>query len=483
VLTARHLELMLGIALILVYLVLRTLDFPPTARLGWGLVMAGVSLVWPTAGLVAFVAIVPFTEPFVLVPGIGAKPFLLFPVLAGYLLRAGVRGGHHLLRLQPRLSRAAILAWRPRSWLVSAALLAALALAATTAFSVWTSKRFGPEFLAQSAGFWLVGIGGGIAVLFAGYAAGRERRLAPLVVALLSASLAGVVSLVDFAAPELIRESALDWLLRTRYDSPRLMGVIPSPNGVAALVVIPCAAFLTGALLAPGWRWKLLLAVLAMPLVAILYLTYSRAPFLAYFAVAVAVAWRFRWYLGVATLSLGLALGTYFLPAYLEARAAAGGAPVVEGRLLVASDEYRLQAWRSTVAMWQDAPLRGRGFQSYRILHEEYGDPVLRAPHNEWLRFFGEGGLLAGLSALAFAGLTLLALARGRSWLTFAILGAFAGWVIAATFNNPLLYIQINGILFTIVGTGLAISAGGLAAIPMEHGRDGPEHDLEIQPE
>jgi hypothetical protein len=106
--------------------------------------------------------------------------------------------------------------------------------------------------------------------------------------------------------------------------------------------------------------------------------------------------------------------------------------------------------------MWADEPLTGQGFFAYGRLATQFGDDVLKAPHNEWLRLFAEEGLIVGVAGLAFALATFARLGRDRTFLGAGILAAFVGWCIAATFNNPFGYVQVNTIIFTIVGTGIA---------------------------
>ena len=51
---------------------------------------------------------------------------------------------------------------------------------------------------------------------------------------------------------------------------------------------------------------------------------------------------------------------------------------------------------------------------------------------------------------------TVFALARVPGWVGAGALATALGWGVAATFNNPLLFIQVSTVVFTIVGTGLA---------------------------
>jgi O-antigen ligase len=132
---------------------------------------------------------------------------------------------------------------------------------------------------------------------------------------------------------------------------------------------------------------------------------------------------------------------------------------VQQGQVLIASDQLRIQAWGAAVAMWQANPLVGHGFLSYKQLGEAYGDPILGSPHNEWLRLFAEEGTVVGLIALAFIAVGLLALSRLPGWRGTALMASWAAIVLAASFNNPFLFLQVSVISFAIVGTGLALTA------------------------
>jgi O-antigen ligase len=107
--------------------------------------------------------------------------------------------------------------------------------------------------------------------------------------------------------------------------------------------------------------------------------------------------------------------------------------------------------------MWLDQPLFGHGFRSYKILAPAYGDQVLGSPHNEWLRLFAEEGIVAGILGIAFVLAVAWRLARIPGWLAAGALGAFVGWAITATFNNPFLFLQVNAIAFTIAGITLGL--------------------------
>jgi O-antigen ligase len=449
-LAARYrLGLVVEVVLVATYAVLRTAGAPREALLGWAAAALVTAVVSPPSGLVVLAAIAPFSEPFTVSRQLGFKPVLVVALALGVALR--------LLFERPFR--------RPPVPIVLAALLAIGTLAGVGG----SMLLYGAEFGKDAAQSWLAGIGGGLLVLIVAYEAARAGHRRAFVVAIASAAIGGVVSLADYVDAEAVRGTALGWVLRPNRFENRLTGIIPSPNGVASLVVVPTAVLLVAAALAAAWsRWmRVAAALVAVPLVLALYFTYSRAALLALFVVAVVVAWRFRRRLGIAVLVAGLVLGALLLPAYLQVRSQTGSASAVQpGGLIVASDIQRLNAWGAAARMWVARPLTGHGFLSYGVVHEAYGDPVLNAPHNEWLRLFAEEGIAVGIVGVAFAVTSLIALARPAGWLTAACFAGFAGWCLAATFNNPTGYIQVGVIAFTVLGTGLAVAYGRAAEEP-----------------
>ena len=318
-------------------------------------------------------------------------------------------------------------------------------------------RQFGRAFTAVSFEFWVAGVGGGLLVLLAATWIARDGELRPFVVAIAATVVAAAVTLVEYLAPEAMAGGPLLWMLHAKDFGARISGVIPSPNGLAALLLPPAMVLAAALVLAPRWspRLRALAALGLVPIVPALYFTYSRTVFVAAYGFAVVAAWRIRRWLGVAVLVVGLVVGAVALPSYLELRASeVGGGSERTGAILVASDVQRFTAWDASIRMFADRPITGWGFRSYRVIGDRYGDLVLNSPHNEWLRFFAEQGIAGGLVGLALVLTGLARLARVPGWLGTGILAAFLSYVIAASFNNPLLFIQVSIVVFTIVGTG-----------------------------
>lgn len=427
-------------AFILAYVAVRSGDASRDVLTIWVVAAAVLALLHPGAGLAVFAAMAVFSEPFVLTRDLGAKPIVVGALAVGLALR--------LVR-------------RPRDFPWSLPIALGLAVVAGTLAGVGVvAARTDDPTTTEALIGWVTGPATMGVVLAAAAWSARRGSLRPLIVITAAGVVAGLVGLADFFVATGIRETALDWLVRpTRFET-RLAGVIPSPNGVAALIIGPFAVCAAAAILGRTIRIpvRFLAATGAAVLAVAMYFTYSRAALLGIFVVGVVVAWRIRRWLGAGLLVAGIVAGVLLLPGYLASRAAAvgGGGEVDPNGVLVASDVLRLRAWTAASAMWADNPLLGVGFGQYGLHADAYGDAVLNAPHNEWLRLFAEEGILVGLIGVLWIGASVVALRRAPGWLGAGALATALGWGLAATFNNPLLFIQVSTVAFTIVGTGLA---------------------------
>jgi O-antigen ligase len=224
--------------------------------------------------------------------------------------------------------------------------------------------------------------------------------------------------------------------------------------------MIPACVLIAIAVRGRDRRLRLASAIATVPLLLAAYLTYNRTVFLGLWLLAVVIGWRFRRWVGVAILVGGLALGALLLPSYvaLRGQAVGAGSQPTPGETLIASDQQRLTAWSTAGRMFLDEPILGQGYRAYRQLSVAFGDPTLNAPHNEWLRFFAEGGIATGLLGAAFALATLLGLARRPGWLETGLLASFLAFCLAASFNNPFLFNQVTIPAFIVAGTGIGLT-------------------------
>jgi hypothetical protein len=447
----RRIVLLAEAALIAVYFALRTFNPAATVLDGWLAVAALTSLVSPTAGLVVLAAIAPFNEGISITRDIGSKSVLALAILGGIAIRWLVDRD---ARVRPPLVVG-----------LAAALFVGSALGLIRSW-----QRWGGTFAQAAAGIWLQGVGTMLIVFVATTWVARRGDLRPLAVAIAATIVAGLISLVDFGGDAAIRAGPLGWLVVGAFDPTRLTGVIRSPTATAALVMLPTTLLLVAAGLGRDRRLRLVSAGAAVPLLVTAYLTYNRAVFLGLWVTAVLVAWRIRRWLGASVLVGGLVLGLVLLPSYLALRgqAVGAGSELAPGQALIASDQQRLTAWATAGRMFLDQPIVGQGYRAYRQLSVDFGDPTLNAPHNEWLRFFAEGGIVVGMLGVGFALATILGLLQRHGWLETGLAASFLAFCIAASVNNPFLFNQVTIPAFILAGTGIGLTIAGRTATPAD---------------
>jgi hypothetical protein len=439
-----HLDIAVVLGMVAAWVVIRTV-FSDTGRLyvAWVALGAALILVTPRVGLILYIVTAAFFEDVTFSRALGLHD-LLVVVLA---LSVGVRIVLDRGRTVPRSA---------------ALLLAGLLAVGTLAGVAHTVLRFDSDWAWHAAYTWVASIGGALIILVSAAWVARKGDLAPLITAVVVSVVVAVVALAEYVFPGLVSGGPLGWVGFWKDFAPRLAGIIPSPNGLAAQLVGPAALLLVALVFARDVRLRAAAAVALVPLVAALYLTYSRSPLVALVALVVIVAWRIRRVFGLVAIGVVLAASIMIVPSYLAFRGQAigtGDAIPQPGQLLIATDQYRLQAWGAAVRMWEDAPVMGQGFLSYKLLADTYGDPLLGSPHNEWLRLFAEEGTIVGLLALALIAVAMRELGRLPGWQGTAFLSALAAIVLAATFNNPFLFLQVSAVSYAILGTGLALAA------------------------
>lgn len=437
--TRGHLAIVAEVVMVVVWFAIRsTSGLDGRAYVLWVIAAGALALVAPLSGLVVFVATSVAFEPVSVARALTPRELMLGPLAVGVLLRIG----------------ADRFRWRPAPaiWLI-------LALGVGTALGVAnTFARFPEDFAWRAAGTWCNFVATPVIVLIAAAwtARGVSRRI--IVVACGVAVVSAVVCLAEYASPGVVSKSRLDWFGSWLDFHGRLAGTIPSPNALSAQLIVPTMVLLAGVALARDVRLTVVALVAAAPLLIAHYLTFSRASLLGLYVFAVVVAWRFRRALGIAVLVVGVVVGVALLPSYLQLRPQHSGGAVIPGTVLVASDENRFRAWGAAAAMWRDEPLTGQGFLAYNQLAKTFGDPILGSPHNEWLRLFAEEGTVVGLIGIAFVIGTAWSLARIPGWLGTGLLAGFLAYVVAASFNNPFIFIRVSAVVFSMIGVGLALA-------------------------
>jgi O-antigen ligase len=447
---ARRREITIAVEALMVvawFLVRTVADVDSRVYLLWLLAAGTLALIAPKSGLVVLIATSVFFEPDSLARTIAPRELIVLPLALGVLVQ--------IARDRFR--------WRPGP----AIWLGLLLLAGTALGVVHTFRVFEQDFQWHAAQSWIGNMLAPIIILITAAWTARDGDLRVLVVAVGVAVVASVVCLIEYAAPGSISNGPFAWVGFWKGFGARLAGTIPSPNALSTQLIVPTMVLLAAVVVARDMRLRAVAAGALVPILAAQYLTFSRAPFIALYVFVVIVAWRFRRWAGIAVLVVGLVAGALALPAYLQLRGnSVSEGAVTTGSILVASDEFRFRAWDAAFQMLQDKPLIGQGYLAYKELADAYGDPVLGSPHNEWLRIFAEEGIFVGLVGIAFLVATAVTLARVPGWLGTGILAGFLGYVIAASFNNPLLFVRVSAVAFGIVGVGLALAERARSPVP-----------------
>lgn len=423
----------LGLIMVGGYVIVRTLNLPELGLTAWLVVAAGLTLLSPLAGLTILAALGPFTEALTQDNRITVAPYLLAVLGIGVLARAAVT------RPMPRPNWPIILA---------GLLLVGTALGVANSFAT-----YGSDDGRLAAQMWVPGIGGAITALMAAAWVAWRGRVAPFFVTIASTAAAAILALLNFESGGYVRHSAIGWLLRQDDAGGRLTGVIPAANPAAVIFMIGFLGCFGLALLGRRpWQWRWLAITVATLCLSAVWLTGSRSTLLgaAVAASVVVFVWNRR---------AGIAAGLVLVGAMvvLIAFGAVREVPFV-------ADQARVDSWLATVRLWLEHPLFGAGFRSFEWLHPNVGSPLLNAPHNEWLRLFGEEGTLVGSTGLAFALLTPLVAWRAGSWIGATAAAVGAGVFVAACFNNPFIYTQVNVPAFTIIGVGLGLAVRSQSA-------------------
>ena len=424
-----------GLALAAAYVLLRTAGAPEPFILGWTALAVGGALLSPLIGLIVLAAIGPFTEALTADGLVTPAPIVVAATAIGAALRYVISGQIRATPLPIAL---------------------ALALGVGTLLGVAVSAAsFGSAAGIEALQRWVAGIGAGLGVLLAAWWVGRHGDIRPLAVAALSITAAASISLVQYLAPAVLAASPLAWLSRPSADTTRLAGIIPGPNSAAAVFLVGLALVGNAAVLIrrPQIRVASLIAA-ALLLLAVAF-TFSRSALLALFVMLLIGVWQFPRRAALPLIGLLVATALVVLVGITALSEGFGSLPERGGGV-----PLRTEAWSITLRMLADSPIWGHGFRSFEWLHRQYGTR-LDAPHNEWLRFFAEEGVVVGLVALAFAASALLALLRAPGWPSSAGAAACGALFVMATFNNPLLYIQVNVPAFLVIGMALGYADRG----------------------
>ena len=297
--TRWHLAIVVEVAMIVAWFVIRSTAGVDGRFYAIWVIAAGVlALVAPLSGLVVFVATSVFYEPDTIPRIVPLRVWVLVPLAVGVLLRIA----------------ADRLRWRPGP----AVWLALLIVLGTGLGVVNSFDRFPDEIAWRAARSWFNNMAGPVILLVAAAWTARGGSMRVLVVACLVAVVSGTVAVAAEASPSLVVGGPFDWVGLWKDFGARLGGTVPSPNALSAQLIVPTAVLGAALLLARDLRLKALALVGLVPLLVAHYLTFSRAPLLGAYVFAVVVAWRFRRWLGIAVLVVGVGAGALLLPSYLQ---------------------------------------------------------------------------------------------------------------------------------------------------------------------
>jgi O-antigen ligase len=451
----RHrLAIALELGLVVIWFILRTtVDVRSGAYLVFTVIACAVAILSPTSGLVILVGTAPFFEPAPIFRELGMRHVLVAALGVSVVIRL-VAGGWRQLPRSPAL------------------ILGCLVAGITAVGVAHTVRDFDPAFGTHAAFVWLKSVGGAMILLIVGAWVARTGEARPLIAATVACVLASILSLIEVAQPGLISHGPLSWIGFWKDFGVRVSGIIPAPNAVATMLLIPATFALAAAGHYHGARRATALLV-ALPMVAASLLTLSRTAIGALYLAAVVFVARRRLGAGLIVLGTGAVLAVVAVPLFIEFRANRVGVFATQSPIewLIGADQARLSAWTAAIRMWEASPIVGHGFLSYRTLADAFGDPRLGSPHNEVLRLFAEEGLVGGVAIIAFIAAMLRELARRPGWVGAGLVAGAIGYWAGAMFNNPFLYIQVSAMAFVFAGFGLTAPIREVLA------QDGPDGD------
>ena len=426
------------LGLVVLWFALRTtVDVRSSAYLVITVIVCVVAVLSPTSGLVILVATAPFFEPAPIFRELGMRHVLVAVLGISVVVRL-VAGGWRQLPRSPAL------------------ILGCLVAGITAAGVAHTAQEFDPAVGTHAAFVWLKSVGGAMILLIVGAWVARTGEARPLIAATVACALASILSLIEVAQPGLISDGPLSWIGFWKDFGVRVSGIIPAPNAVATMLLIPATLALAAAGHHHGVR-RVAALLVALPMVAASLLTLSRTAIGALYLATVVFVARRRLGAGLIVLGVGVVLAVVGVPLFIEFRANRVGVFATQSPIewLLGADQARLSAWAAAIRMWEASPIVGHGFLSYRTLADSFGDPRLGSPHNEVLRVFAEEGIVGGVAIIAFVATLFRELARRPGWIGAGLLAGAVGYWAGAMFNNPILYIQVSAMSFVFAGFGL----------------------------
>ena len=426
-----------GVAIGIALLLATGMEIQPVVAI-LSVVAVLVAFVSPATGLAIVAATISLREPEIFRP-------LSFPVVL-----IGALGAGSLLRV-------AADATRPGPSLLLLAVVGFLGLGAVTlpppvnGLSFEASASATTEYLNLACGLVLMLVARRVL---------RHRDARPYLLTFVASGFAAtILALARFGRPN-ADGLPLQGLFGQGEATVRAVGAFANPNyfglfaAVAALLALGLA-FRSGPVL------RVVLVAVAITIGVGVALSFSRGDALALTAGVVSLAWLHGRRTGVVvTLAVAL-VGAVVFPVLVDSRLrlTSGGIYARPNIDLEQSDSYRLEAFEAGLRIVADSPVFGSGFGQYRFRAERYvGTNPTAYPHNMWIKIVAEQGLVGAGLFVALATWLVVAIRRTRHPLRSTALAVLVTFGVGATFAEPLVILQVSGILWVTLA---AVLAGG----------------------
>jgi O-antigen ligase len=394
---------------------------------------AALAFVWPAAGLAVIALILPMREPDVLQP-VYTIAVILSATGLGCLVR--LPGDKRPLHIHPGI------------------VLAAGYLIYSTLSIVPAISGHPPEW-ASSAALEVLRLWSGLAICIVASFLFRWMSPIPIVaVAILGSFLAAILALIAFW--NIGPAGAIGGLL-SPLRPDRAGGGFSNANYLGFCMAQ--ATLLTlGCWFVVKKRYRPLLAIALVALVAALIVTFSRSSYIAVIVGVVVLAFLRSPRAGVLLMIVAVTAAVVLYPAFLDARL--GGGDVFDPSVIAAraqSENWRRLAAAASVSMFLAQPLFGVGYGVFQHLSPAYiGASPATYSHNAYAQILAEQGLVGVLMVAAIVAVLTVALVRSAHPLRGAALAMGSAYLIQSFFINSTTSIQISGLLCLTLAAALS---------------------------
>lgn len=256
-----------------------------------------------------------------------------------------------------------------------------------------------------------------------------------------------------------------------------LLAIYLTGSKGATMLAIPVGMLAYGLANVPENRLAWVGAVLGLALIAIGFLkAFAILPVILVVAVTALLARKPAGAPRLAYVAVGLVLiGLLTLTAPKPPAGAAGATPGARIAAAAATQDqsstFRLNLWKSAVALGKERPVTGWGLGSYRYVSARPGIVTSTVfAHNTYLQLFAESGMGALLLFLAFLGLWAIRIVRGASRLPTehrlslaAAIGGLVAILAHCLVDSDLSYFGLGLSFFLVMGAASLLAADAVA--------------------